>query len=365
MNPVHPLTVPDNVAVPFHLEQERSTFLGLIAANVNSVDEEHTTLAIEFDFSIDQLWSGNLNGATSGFFCDHVNRFLRECVPEQRTFAPAAAHHRVQRLTPATPILFFLICPFSDQHHERLQFFLRALLIRQRRHLRGIAPAACGFANLPIIVRPLGFVLGLRLGELLVHLRLTRHHTGYFRRVETIDLLALVVHFLSERRPGNDTVEITDRERGPEEVIDFISNRVVEIAHFVRGLDGKRYRHSRYLLFMLVLQPRCSLDLLADLGDPLPINLRSMLQAVQSILQFPNELVCQLRLTGGRTRGLKIRDRSDLVALCFIGHLNEIPPRALLLFGLLLLDWRLLLISKAVRRKFWKRVACDHTYEVE
>ena len=46
---------------------------------------------------------------------------------------------------------------------------------------------------------------------------------------------------------------------------------------------------------MLVLQPRSGLDLLANLSNPLAIDLSSMLQAVQCILQFPNELVRELQ----------------------------------------------------------------------
>ena len=47
------LTIPQNVAVLLNLEEERSSLLRWIAAVANSFDEEHTALAVEFDFSID------------------------------------------------------------------------------------------------------------------------------------------------------------------------------------------------------------------------------------------------------------------------------------------------------------------------
>lgn len=82
MNPADALTISENIAVLFHLEQERSAFLRLVAA-IDSLDEEHAPLAIELDFSVHQLWSGNLNWTASGLFRDHIDRFLRERLPEQ------------------------------------------------------------------------------------------------------------------------------------------------------------------------------------------------------------------------------------------------------------------------------------------
>jgi hypothetical protein len=83
MNPIYALTVAKDVAVLFHLQKQRSAFLSLIGTIVDSFDEEDTSIAVEFDFSIYELRSCNLNRTTSSFFRDHVNRFLRERMPEQ------------------------------------------------------------------------------------------------------------------------------------------------------------------------------------------------------------------------------------------------------------------------------------------
>ena len=114
-----------------------------------------------------------------------------------------------------------------------------------------------------------------------------------------------------------------------------------------------------------MLQPWRRFDPLPNLRDTLPVHLSSVFQAIQCILQFAHEFISQLGLTCSHARGLKIRDRTDLVALGFAGNLDEIPPRALLLFELLLLDGRLLLIPETVFREFWMIVAIDNADEVE
>ena len=90
-----------------------------------------------------------------------------------------------------------------------------------------------------------------------------------------------------------------------------------------------------------------------------------MLQAVQRILQFTHELVSQLGMTRRDARGLKIRNRTDLVALRLAGNLSEIPPRALLFLELLLLNRRLLRQRKPVLDETRQRIAFDNTDHVE
>src|SRR5881296_426311 len=137
------------------------------------------------------------------------------------------------------------------------------------------------------------------------------------------------------------------------------------MTYLVRGLDLDGYRHPGHLIFPLVLEPWRRFDLFPDLRDALPVHLRSVLQAIQRILQFAYKLVSQLGLTCSHARGLKIRDRTDLVAFGFAGDLNEIPPRALLLFEFLLRDGCLLLQRKSVVDETRKPVAFDHTNHVE
>src|SRR5882724_8301710 len=59
MNPTDTLAVPENVAVLFHLKEERPAFRRLIVAIADSFNEEYTSLAVEFDLSSDQIRSGN------------------------------------------------------------------------------------------------------------------------------------------------------------------------------------------------------------------------------------------------------------------------------------------------------------------
>ena len=89
-------------------------------------------------------------------------------------------------------------------------------------------------------------------------------------------------------------MEVIDGKGCPEEVIDFLPNCVVQETHLVCGIDLDGHRHSGYLIFTLVLQPRRRLDPLPDLGDVFAVDLSSVLQTIQGILQFANELISQL-----------------------------------------------------------------------
>src|SRR5439155_16390781 len=115
----------------------------------------------------------------------------------------------------------------------------------------------------------------------------------------------------------------------------------------------------------LELEPGRRFDLLPVLNESLPLHLRSVLQAVQRILQSTHMLVSQLGTTCRNARGLKIRNRTDLVALRLAGNLSEIPPRALLFLELLLLNRRLLRQRKPVLDETRQLIAFDNTDHVE
>src|SRR5262245_29222489 len=113
----HAAPVTKDIAVFIDLQQERPSYFILTVFLLQVFYKEDASFVIELDFAIDKIWSCNLNGLTSGFLRNHIDGFLWKCVPEQRSFAPAATHHDVQRLAPAAPILLLFVRPFANQHH--------------------------------------------------------------------------------------------------------------------------------------------------------------------------------------------------------------------------------------------------------
>ena len=103
----------------------------------------------------------------------------------------------------------------------------------------------------------------------------------------------------------------------------------------------------------------------AHLADQLLVRLRSPLQLVDGILKLVNQLVREVRLAGGETRGLEVGDGTDAVTPRHHRHLGQVPPGALLFLEFILGIELLLLISKAVLDEPWEAVTFDHTDLVE
>src|SRR5947208_616060 len=101
----HAAAVTKDIAVFRDLQQERPSYFALTVFSVRVLNEEDASFVIELDFAINKIRSGHLNRLTAGFLRNHVDRLLRKRVPQQRSLTPAATHHSVQRLAPASPIL--------------------------------------------------------------------------------------------------------------------------------------------------------------------------------------------------------------------------------------------------------------------
>src|SRR5262249_15035895 len=107
----------NHISIFRNLQQESLSHFHLTVFAFDMFDQENAALLIELDIPIDEIRSCDANGLASGFLCDHVDGFLRERVPEQRSLASAFAHDRVHGLTPATPVVLLFVRPFSNQHH--------------------------------------------------------------------------------------------------------------------------------------------------------------------------------------------------------------------------------------------------------
>src|SRR5262245_15915216 len=81
MDTAHAAAVTNDVAVFRNLEKERPALFRLSVFPVHVLNEKNAPFLVELNFAIDKIRCDNLNGLTSHFLCDHVDRFLRERVP--------------------------------------------------------------------------------------------------------------------------------------------------------------------------------------------------------------------------------------------------------------------------------------------
>ena len=74
---------------------------------------------------------------------DHVHCFLRKGVKQNRSLASAMAHHLMQRLGPAAPVLLFAPSPQSDQPRDRTRLLSCAFKCLVQRPFGLIQLAGC------------------------------------------------------------------------------------------------------------------------------------------------------------------------------------------------------------------------------
>ena len=77
---VHAAAATKDIAVFRDLQQERPSYF-VLAVFLQVLDDEDASFVIELDFTVDKIRSHHLNRLASGFLGNHVDRFLRECVP--------------------------------------------------------------------------------------------------------------------------------------------------------------------------------------------------------------------------------------------------------------------------------------------
>src|SRR5689334_5700266 len=66
--------------------------------------------------------------------------------------------------------------------------------------------------------------------------------------------------------------------------------------------------------------------LLTYIGDDLGIGLDFVLETVERLLQFSDELVSKIAPAGSQTRGLQVGDHADLISAGLDRHMFEVPP---------------------------------------
>ncbi len=129
MDAAHAAAFAQDISVLRDLKKKCPSRFALAVFAGDVLDEKHTAFLVELDFAIEKIRRCDLNRTAPGLFRNHVDGFLRERVPEQRSLAFAVAHDCVHGLTPASPVFLLFVGPFANQHHERFQLFVRPVFL--------------------------------------------------------------------------------------------------------------------------------------------------------------------------------------------------------------------------------------------
>src|SRR5690348_13168861 len=209
----------------------------------------------------------------------------------------------------------------------------------------------------PVVTPGLTFRLGVRQG--VVQGLSFGNQFPYFARIDAVHQSAFLRHLPSEVLSGDQSVKIADRQRRRKELFDFLSHEVVEVTDLVGRQYFQMHRQVADPLLVLERQPRRERHLLAYLSDELLIHLGAPFEAVQSVLQFADELICLWSQTSGVAGSFQVGNRTDLISFCLIRHYCEIPPGTLFFDAFRFSLSGPLLMSEAAADKARETIALD------
>ena len=95
---------------------------------------------------------------------------------------------------------------------------------------------------------------------------------------------------------------------------------------------------------------------MAYIGDDLGIGLDFVLETVERLLQFRDELIGKIAPARSQTRGLQIGNHADLISTRLDRHMFEVPPGRLGLAQLHLLLVKLVGQREPFPHKAWESV---------
>src|SRR6185437_3063581 len=171
-----------------------------------------------------------------------------------------------------------------------------------------------------------GLPFGLRLVEISFEFVLALGDPSHDGGIDGVHIAAFIEHWAGDSLTRNQAFELLYGKLGRQQVFDLLADVVVEFPDAVVLVYIEVNGQIRNPRLILVFEPRSRSYLLAYAGDDLGIGLDFVLQAVERLLQFSDELIGKIAPAGSQARGLQVGNHSNLIAAGLDRHVFEVPP---------------------------------------